>query len=92
MTVFSPNGDGVNEKFLPFAGPEVASFESFSVYNRWGEQVYEAENFPPGSPDVGWDGTFRGEELNPGVFVYQAKVQMIDGITVVFEGDVVLLR
>jgi gliding motility-associated-like protein len=59
---FSPNSDGINDKV--FVRGSIKEF-SFSVFNRWGEVVFRTQN-----QSTGWDGTFRGKELEVGVFVY----------------------
>ena len=90
--VFSPNDDGKNDKFMLFAGQEVTKIRSFLVFNRWGESVFEVYNFPPNDPLYGWDGTFRQEFYNNGVFAWFAEVEFVDGVVEVFKGDVVLMR
>jgi gliding motility-associated-like protein len=89
---FSPNGDGNNDVFMVFAGPEVVRLHSFQVYSRWGEPVFEVYGTMPNNPDHGWDGTFHGQVLNTAVFVWMAEVEFVDGVVEVFKGDVVLLR
>ena len=41
--------------------------------------MYENGPFPPNDPLFGWDGRFKGQKMNAGVFVYFAEVQFIDG-------------
>lgn len=89
---FSPNGDGANDKFEIYAGSSVKKINSFLVFNRWGETVWEYTDFDPNDPAAGWDGLHRGEELNPAVFVWFAEIEFIDGVVEIFEGDVTLLR
>ena len=89
---FSPNEDGVNDKFLIFAGPQVSRIRSFLVFNRWGETVYQYYDFQPNDPAIGWDGTHRGEKLNTAVFTWFAEVEFVDGVTELLEGDVTLMR
>lgn len=91
-TGFSPDGDGVNDLFFPYAGPQVESIESFLVFNRWGETVFQYYNFLPNDPAYGWDGTHRGKLMDNGVFTWFAEVKLIDGRTEIFKGDVTLLR
>jgi gliding motility-associated-like protein len=92
-TAFSPNNDGNNEVFYVFADDRnVDQLVSFQVYNRWGETVHEYFGIPANAPDFGWDGTYRGQALNPGVFAYVVKVRMSDGRTETFTGDVTLQR
>ncbi|MCO6487369.1 MAG: gliding motility-associated C-terminal domain-containing protein [Phaeodactylibacter sp.] len=90
--VFSPNGDGANDRFMIFAGKEVKEVQSFKVFTRWGEPVFEDAGFQPNNPAHGWDGTFRGQPMNNAVFAYFAEIEMVDGQVVVFKGDVVLMR
>lgn len=41
---------------------------------------------------MGWDGTFRGKKMGTGVFVYLAKVEIVDGRVVLFKGDLTLVK
>lgn len=91
--IFSPDGDNINDVFFIQAGQSVTSVRAFQVFNRWGETVYEYYNFQPNNPNIGgWDGTFRGEVMDPAVFVYYAEIEFIDGLIEIFKGDVTLLR
>ena len=91
--VFSPNTDGENEIFMIYADMRnIKEIQSFEVFDRWGEKVFTQYNFQPNDPVHGWDGTLRGAELDPAVFVYYAKVEMIDGRIEFFEGDVFLSK
>ena len=90
--IFSPNGDGDNDIFYIFGGSTVAKINSFLVFNRWGETVHQYYNFEPNNPAYGWDGTFRGELMNPAVFTWFAEVEYIDGLIEIIEGDVTLVR
>lgn len=89
---FSPNNDGINDVFMIFGGKSVAAVSRLVVYNRWGELVHEAAGFPPNSSVFGWDGTFKGKPLSPGVFVYYTEVIFLDGTVQALKGDVTLIR
>ncbi|MBX2873090.1 MAG: gliding motility-associated C-terminal domain-containing protein, partial [Saprospiraceae bacterium] len=91
-TAFSPNNDGVNDVFQVFAGPSIARINSFIVFDRWGSTVYEGYDAAPNDPSLAWDGTYRGQPLNSGVYVYYVEVTFVDGRTEVFKGDVALVR
>jgi gliding motility-associated-like protein len=65
-TAFSPNGDGINDQFGINGGP-VKNLE-LSIYNRWGEKVYEYVGQNPK-----WDGKYKGEYAK-GVFTYFARI------------------
>jgi len=92
-TVFSPNSDGVNDIFY-ISGNEnqITQIKRFMVFNRWGEVLHEATNFQCNDASKGWDGFFKNETMNPGVFVYFAEVEYIDGWIETFKGDVTLMR
>ena len=81
----------LNETEL-FVNDQVVNMQSFLVYNRWGESVFENYDFQPNDPAQGWDGTHRKELLNPAVFVYVAVVEFDNGDVVIYKGDVTLLR
>jgi gliding motility-associated-like protein len=65
--VFTPNGDGKNDLFKPFMPYRFVSRIEMSIYNRWGEKVFETTQ-----PDILWDGTDykTGKLLNDGVYLY----------------------
>ncbi|MEM8909528.1 MAG: gliding motility-associated C-terminal domain-containing protein, partial [Bacteroidota bacterium] len=86
--VFSPNGDGVNDRFE--ASPTVLLDEiiSFRVYNRWGTLLFESTDI-----EDGWDGTFKGSPQPSGVYVYMIELFCeIDESILVKSGDITLLR
>jgi gliding motility-associated-like protein len=93
--VFTPNGDGKNDIFQPFSNGSVRNIKSFKIFDRWGEQVFEAHDAPIQQNNfgagTGWDGTFKGKPMNPGVFVYLIEFNFIDGGTEVYKGDVSLV-
>ncbi len=90
---FSPDNDGENDVFMIFANGNVAtSVKSFLIFNRWGETMFELYDFNPNDPVYGWDGTHRGRLLNAGIYVFTAEVEFIDGETILYKGDVLLVR
>jgi gliding motility-associated-like protein len=89
--VFSPNNDGINDRFTVYAGPAADFVESLQIYSRWGELVFE-NSFTPNDELAGWDGTFNGQLVNPGVFTYLARVHFLDQKVVNYAGTVTVLR
>jgi gliding motility-associated-like protein len=94
---FTPNGDGRNDYFNVYGGVEVSSIKSLKVFDRWGNMVFERLDFKPvyrTDPEDtnGWDGTFRGKSVRPGVFVYHAVVEFLDGSTDDYYGEVTILN
>ena len=64
-TIFSPDGDGINDIFQPSLSHPVINYQ-LSIYNRWGERIFESN-----SQDKGWDGIFRGNPAMESMFLYQ---------------------
>ncbi len=89
---FSPNGDGRNDYFQIYLGAGASNVKTFKVFNRWGEIVYELSDFFLMAPDEGWDGMFKGNLMNPAVFVFYAEVEFLDGHVEIYKGDVSLMR
>ncbi len=90
--IFSPNFDGDNDIFTIFSGMSVAQVRSLTIYDRWGEQIFEATNFPSNDSTYGWDGSHRGKQVNPGVFVYYVEVEFLDGAVIPYKGDVTIVK
>ena len=82
---FSPNGDGEND-VLKVLGNGFSEIE-FYVYNRQGAIVFQS-----GSQKDGWDGTYKGKNSAPGVYVYFAKITYESGYQEILKGDVTLVR
>jgi len=59
--VFSPNGDGKNDRFFPVSNynPEV---KEFRIYNRWGQLAHDIPE--------GWDGSYKGTPQPSGSYTY----------------------
>lgn len=92
-TIFSPDGDQVNDYFMPFFNENhVKQVLLFQVFNRWGGMMHEAKNFLPNTERLGWDGNLGGRPVNSGVYVYLVKVRLRDGREMTLTGDIVLMR
>lgn len=88
---FTPNGDGQNDIFYP-RGKGIEVIKSFRIYNRWGELVYERRNMDTNEMNNGWDGTYKGTELAPDVFLYIVDAICDTGEPVTWKGDINLIR
>jgi gliding motility-associated-like protein len=64
---FSPNGDGLNDKFKPVCNCTPEVYEWF-VYNRWGELLFKST-----TTAEQWDGNHKGKNCMPGVYVYRVN-------------------
>ncbi|MGZ3975282.1 MAG: PKD domain-containing protein, partial [Flavisolibacter sp.] len=88
---FSPNGDGVND-VLYVRGKGLDRVKSLRIFNRWGQVVYEEQNFPVNDPTHGWDGKFKGNKPIPGVYVYQIEIFCENSQIIQFEGNIALIQ
>lgn len=89
---FSPNDDGVNDRYRAYLSTDAAwTSYRFMIFDRWGDMLYETFD-----PEEGWDGVFRGERMNVGVYVYylEGTISACGGRSFELElkGDVTLAR
>ncbi len=88
----SPNDDGINDRFTAYGGPAVEQISVMRIFNRWGALMYENNNFPIGVESEGWDGTFKTQDMEPGVYVYMIIIDFIDNQSILFEGDISIIK
>lgn len=84
-TAFTPNGDGLNDVFKASYGENITKFK-MTVYNRWGEKVFESNDM-----NKGWNGIYKGKMLS-GVFVWMIQYDIIDSKNQLIKGTVSLIR
>ncbi len=89
--VFTPNGDGSNDRFYA-QSPDFGHIVKMLIFNRWGGIVFESNTARFNDPRSGWDGSYRGVELDPAVFAYLIEVEFLDGVRKIYSGDLTLLR
>jgi gliding motility-associated-like protein len=86
---FSPNRDGVNDKFVIIK--PYGTILELEVFNRWGNIVYTNPNY-----NNEWDGrgtnNFLGQELLDGGYYYTLKAKSPNGNVQIFKGFVLIQR
>ncbi len=90
-TGFTPNQDQQNDRLMVHGDPQVQLI-SFRVFNRWGEQVFENENFEINAESEGWDGTIGGKPAPAGVYLWVLEAEFRDGTRQVLDGQTTLIR
>jgi gliding motility-associated-like protein len=90
-TAFTPNGDGNNDRLLVHGLPST-QVDVFRVFDRWGQLLFEDVDFPVNAADRGWDGFFRGQPMQSGVYLWQAVILFPDGSEEVYSGQTTLIR
>jgi len=82
-TAFSPNGDGQNDRFNIFASG--VSEISFRIFDRIGNLVFESSDVNEVTQS-GWDGTFKGNPLPGGAYVWYLQGKKVNGENLDFKG------
>jgi gliding motility-associated-like protein len=92
LTVYIPNafvpnltGDIRNERFYVTA--DGYSAFSISIFSRWGELLYTSDKI-----EEGWDGKYKGQNVQEDVYVYSVIVTDKLGETFKYNGTITLLR
>ena len=84
--VFTPNGDGKNDRFRPLL-VGYQSLRYFRIYNRYGEEIFNTQSITDS-----WDGTFKGQDQEVGVYYWMMGVKDRFGKDFERKGDVTLIR
>ena len=84
-TIFTPNGDGNNDLFLPVT--RGIKFYSLSIFNRWGQLLFETTD-----DTLGWNGIFNGKDCEQGTYAWTLNISSLSGLQKQFKGSVLLAR
>ena len=84
---FSPNEDGVNDTYFIVDKDGVVTDFKLEIFNRLGQKVFSTTDI-----NIKWDGTYRGEELNPQVFDFYLELKCVDDKTLFKKGNITLIR
>ena len=90
VSIVAPNAfapQGVNQIFRPLIiFGETVNYH-FSVYNRWGELLFETKDI-----DEGWNGKYKGVIQPLGAYIFQVRITQVNGRVVEDSGVFTLLR
>ncbi|NUO00130.1 MAG: gliding motility-associated C-terminal domain-containing protein, partial [Saprospiraceae bacterium] len=89
---FSPNGDGINDKFRVFGNDKVKMIRSLQIFDRWGGNVFGVTNVAPDDSEAGWNGSHRGQIASAGVYLYLTEIEFFDDHVETVVGEVTLVR
>lgn len=79
VKVFKPTGIGIKKY-------------NVKVFSPWGQLVWFSDLLDGEQPAEVWDGTFEGEIVPQGAYVWKAEVDYINGLTKVMTGTVLVIR
>jgi gliding motility-associated-like protein len=83
---FSPNSDGLNDYLQQFVGYDIQNFRIIIV-DRWGNVMFNTT-----SPTEYWDGTFKGQFVNSGIYTYVVEFTTINGEYTKKSGNITVVR
>jgi gliding motility-associated-like protein len=83
---FSPNGDGMNDKFGPETNGHPKGY-AMRIYNRWGQMIYVSYKI-----EQKWDGTYNGQPAELDTYHYMITGDCASGELIQMKGDITLLR
>ena len=91
-TAFSPNGDNLNEVFIPVSAYEINMNYELMIYDRYGEMVFKSNDF-----ELGWDGRYLDNPCPVEVYTWIILVEPSEknaffSKPVKLSGNVTLLR
>jgi gliding motility-associated-like protein len=84
-TGFTPNKNGVNDLLRPKG--ELKSLESFKVFNRWGQMMFQTKEM-----GAGWDGKYKGTDQPSDTYTWILTGVGNDGQPIKITGKTFLIR
>jgi len=87
MNAFTPNGDGLNDRWLVTTGASCTKKIAVAIFNRYGNTVYKTDNY-----QNNWDGTYNGKPVADGTYYFTVTYTTITDKTIFIKGDVTILR
>jgi gliding motility-associated-like protein len=77
----------VNDYLEVYGSKKTMTYLHMAIFDRWGEKVFESNDM-----ELKWDGRFKGELMEPGVYVYAVDIAFTNGHTVHNKGSITLIR
>ena len=91
--IININGNTENRYFYPKMDEEADIIvRSMLIFNRWGNLVFENNDFRPNSPTEGWDGLVNGKEVVSDTYIFRLVMQSIDGEIINMSGSITVIQ
>jgi len=90
--IFSPNADGLNDELIFYFNALFDYSGELVIFDRWGNHLFQGE-YNNTNPAPTWDGTYKGEALNAGVYIWIFRYQSTGDLkTRILSGDVTIVK
>ena len=66
----TPDGDGLNDVFLPSVMGHIESSYELLIFDRWGNLLFESQH-----TDIGWDCMLNGKLVKSDVYVWKVVLK-----------------
>lgn len=90
--IITANGDGNNDRFFLSGNALGGKGVYLRIYDRWGNKVFDQGAFSLNDSGFGWDGTFKGVPVVPGVYAWIGQLTYIDGFVQNVRGDLTVVK
>ena len=67
---FTPDGNGINDRFIPVSYGTTIDHYSLKIYNRWGELIFTSKNIIDG-----WDGSYKGGTVQEDMYIWVIELR-----------------
>ncbi len=90
---FTPDGSLHNDVFrVKINNPAVEEVVYFEIFDKNGAVVFAIDNFEANAPRGEWQGEYKHQKAEQGIYVYQAIIKYTDGYEAPFKGSIFLIR
>ena len=91
--IINPLSTDANNEVVLELPPDIVQVNDFNIYDRWGQQVVHIDRIQQGEIRVIWDGTFNGQSVTSGVYVFTYEMLTIYSSEVrQISGDITVIR
>lgn len=85
---FTPNGDGVNDVFMPVSRGLSNEFYELTIFDKWGTMIFRTTD-----PNIGWDGMYKDKVVQDEVYLWKLNYAYKGSTEVIEEkGHVVVYK
>ena len=91
-TGFTPNNDDINDYLYVQASEGVKRIVEFQVFDRFGQKVFQSNDTPVNDKSFGWNGHFKNNFVDSGVFGWTLVVEFEDGERGSYQGNTTVIR